>query len=114
MRPGLRSTAASWDSQRPAARFQPLLFTVAGLALLPAAAATLMRVLPPSDDATALLAAFVPYGLLGYLIALVCLLIALLRARHRLGPALITAPLQLLTAAHLAPFTLRVRHQHRT
>ena len=114
MRPGLRSTAASWDSQRPAARFQPLLFTVAGLALLPAAAATLMRVLPPSDDATALLAAFVPYGLLGYLIALVCLLIALLRARHRLVPAVITAAVVVLTAYHLAwlaPFFL---DDHRT
>src|SRR5215212_5115044 len=114
MRPGLRSTATSWDSQRPAARFQPLLFTVAGLALLPAAAATLMRVVPPSDDATALLAAFVPYGLLGYLIALVCLLIALLRARHRLVPAVITAAVVVLTAYHLgwlAPFFL---DDHRT
>ena len=75
--PGLHPTAASWDSQPSPPRFQQLLFTVAGLALLPAAAATLMRVLPPSDDATALLAAFIPYGLLGYLLALVCLLVAL-------------------------------------
>ena len=29
-RPGLRPTAASWDSQRAPARFQQLLFTVAG------------------------------------------------------------------------------------
>jgi endonuclease/exonuclease/phosphatase (EEP) superfamily protein YafD len=101
-RPGLGPTPDGWDSQRPRARFQQLLFTVAGLALLPAAAATLMRVLPPSDDATAMLAAFIPYGLLGYLIALVCLLIALVRARHRLIPGVITAAVLVLTAYHLA------------
>ena len=113
-RPGLRPTAASWDSQRPPARFQQLLFTVAGLALLPAAAATLMRVLPPSDDATALLAAFIPYGLLGYLIALVCLLVALVRARHRLVPAVITAAVLVLTAYHLAWLAPLFFDDHRT
>jgi endonuclease/exonuclease/phosphatase (EEP) superfamily protein YafD len=101
-RPALHPPTVSWDSHRPPARFQQLLFTVAGLALLPAAATTLMRVLPPTDDATALLAAFIPYGLLGYLIALVCLLIALVRARHRLIPAVITAAVVILTAYHLA------------
>ena len=113
-RPGLRPTAASWDSQRAPARFQQLLFTVAGLALLPAAAATLMRVLPPSDDATALLAAFIPYGLLGYLIALVCLLVALVRARHRLVPAVITAAVVVLTAYHLAWLAPLFFDDHRT
>ena len=34
-----------------------------------------MRVFPPADDQTARLAAFIAYGLLGYLIALGCLLI---------------------------------------
>jgi endonuclease/exonuclease/phosphatase (EEP) superfamily protein YafD len=101
-RPELRRTAASWDSHRPAARFQPLLFTVAGLALLPAAAATLMRLFPPSEDASAQLAAFIPYGLVGYLLALACLLAALMRARHRLVPALITVIVAILTACHLA------------
>ena len=101
-RPGLRPTAASWDSQPSRPRFQQLLFTVAGLALLPAAAATVMRVLPPSDDATARLAAFIPYGLLGYLLALVCLLVALVRARRRLVPAVITVAVMVLTACHLA------------
>ena len=101
-RPGLRPTAASWDSQPSPLRFQQLLFTVAGLALLPAVAATVMRVLPPTDDATALLAAFIPYGLLGYVLALVCLLVALARARHRLVPAVITAAVIVLTGYHLA------------
>ena len=51
--PGLRPRAASWDSQPSRPRFQQLLFAIAGLALLPATAATVMRVLPPEDDATA-------------------------------------------------------------
>jgi endonuclease/exonuclease/phosphatase (EEP) superfamily protein YafD len=61
-----------------------------------------MRVLPPEDDATARVAAFVPYGLLGYLLALVCLLLALVRARRRLLPALITVAVIALAASHVA------------
>ena len=49
--------------------------SIAGLALLPALAATVLRVFPPADDPTARLAAFIPYGLLGYLVALSCLLV---------------------------------------
>ncbi|MGH3339633.1 MAG: hypothetical protein ACRDPL_12500, partial [Propionibacteriaceae bacterium] len=87
---GLRPRAASWDSQPSRPRFQQLLFTVAGLALLPATAATVMRVMPPTDGTTAQLAAFIPYGILGYLVALVCLVVALVRARRRLVPTVIT------------------------
>jgi hypothetical protein len=79
-----------------------LLFAIAGLALIPATAATFMRVLPPEDDATARVAAFVPYGLLGYLLALVCLLLALVRARRRLLPAVITVAVMALAASHVA------------
>jgi len=97
----LRPPPASWDSQPTRPRYQQLLFTAAGLALLPASAATLMRVVPPSDDASAQLAAFIPYGLLGYLIALVCLLVALMRARRRIVPAVITVVVAVLTAFHV-------------
>jgi endonuclease/exonuclease/phosphatase (EEP) superfamily protein YafD len=100
--PGLRSTAATWDSQPVRPRFQQLLFTIAGLALLPAMAATAMRLVPPSDDASAQLAAFIPYGLLGYLLALGCLLVALVRARRRLVPAVIAVAVAVLTVCHLA------------
>jgi endonuclease/exonuclease/phosphatase (EEP) superfamily protein YafD len=100
--PGLRPTAATWDSQPVRPRFQQLLFTIAGLALLPALAATGMRLFPPSDDASAQVAAFIPYGLLGYLLALGCLLAALARARHRLAPGVITVVVAILTACHLA------------
>ena len=96
------TSSASWDSQPLRPRFQQLLFTVAGLALLPAAAATVMRVLPPTDDATARLAAFIPYGLLGYLVALGCLVVGLIRARHRTVPTVITVAVIVLTASHLA------------
>jgi hypothetical protein len=61
-----------------------------------------MRVLPPTDDATALLAAFIPYGLIGYMLAFLCMLVALARARHRLIPAVITAAVAVLSAYHLA------------
>ena len=83
-RPGTPPIAAAWDTRPSRPRFQGLLCTIAALALLPAIAATLMRVFPPADDQTARLAAFIAYGLLGYLIALGCLLIVLVRARHRL------------------------------
>ena len=90
-RAGARRTAASWDSQLWRPRFQGLLFTLAGFALLPALAATVMRVLPPADEPTVQLAACIPYGLVGYLLALSCLLVALVRVRRRLVPAVIIA-----------------------
>jgi endonuclease/exonuclease/phosphatase (EEP) superfamily protein YafD len=64
--------------------------------------ATVMRVIPPSHDATAQLAAFVPYGILGYLVALICLAVALVRARRRVVPAVITLAVAVLTAGHVA------------
>ena len=94
-------TTATWDSQRSRPRFQGLLLSIAGLALLPATAATLMRVIPPSDDPTARLAAFIPYGLLGYLVALGCLLVVLVRARRRLLLTVITIGVAVLTACHV-------------
>ena len=101
-RPGTPPIAPAWDTRPSRPRFQGLLCTIAALALLPAIAATLMRVFPPADDQTARLAAFIAYGLLGYLIALGCLLIVLVRARHRLVIALITVAVALLTLCHLA------------
>jgi endonuclease/exonuclease/phosphatase (EEP) superfamily protein YafD len=101
-RAGARLSTASWDSRPSRPRFQGLLFSIAGLALLPAMLATLMRVRPPADDPTVQLAAFIPYGLIGYLVALSCLLVALLRARRRLAPTVITIGVAALTACHVA------------
>jgi endonuclease/exonuclease/phosphatase (EEP) superfamily protein YafD len=100
-RAAARRMAASWDSHLPHRPFQQLLFTIAGLALLPAIAATLMRLLPPADEPVVQLAAFIPYGLLGYLFALSCLLVTLVRAKRRLLPAVITTAVMVLTAFHL-------------
>jgi endonuclease/exonuclease/phosphatase (EEP) superfamily protein YafD len=61
-----------------------------------------MRVLPPTDDAPAQLAAFIPYGFIGYVVAVVCLLVALARARRRLVLTVITVCVAALTALHLA------------
>jgi len=96
-----RPTAATWDSQPWRPRFQGLLLSIAGLALLPALAGTVMRVRPPTDDAAAQLAAFIPYGLIGYLVALACLLVALVRARRRLVLTVITVGVAALTALQL-------------
>jgi endonuclease/exonuclease/phosphatase (EEP) superfamily protein YafD len=101
-RPGTPPIAPAWDSRPSRPRFQGLLCTIAALALLPAIATTIMRVFPPADDQTARLAAFIAYGLIGYLIALGCLLIVLVRARHRFAIAVITIAVALLTLCHLA------------
>ena len=69
---------------------------------LPAGATTVLRVVPPRDDATALLASFVPYGVVGYLLALVILLIALIRARRRRLLAILSRLVAALTALHLS------------
>ncbi len=94
--------APSWDGQRPGRPFQLLLVAVAVLALVPAVLATVLRLVPPADDATALIAAFIPYGLLGYLIALVCLVLALVRARRRAGLAALTSAVALAVSLQLS------------
>jgi endonuclease/exonuclease/phosphatase (EEP) superfamily protein YafD len=99
---GTPPTTATWDTRSSRPRFQGVLLTVAALALLPAIVGTMMRVLPPTDDPAAQLAAFIPYGLIGYLLALCCLLVALVRARRRLGLAVITVAVAALTSLHLA------------
>jgi endonuclease/exonuclease/phosphatase (EEP) superfamily protein YafD len=101
-RPGTPPTALAWDTRPSRPRFQGLLCTIAALALVPAIATTIMRVFPPADDQTARLAAFIAYGLVGYLIALGCLLVVLVRARHRFAIAVITIAVALLTLCHLA------------
>jgi endonuclease/exonuclease/phosphatase (EEP) superfamily protein YafD len=90
------------DTRRPPATGQGLLLTATGLSLVPAVATTVMRLVPPTDDATALLASFIAYGVIGYAFALLCLLAALVRARRRLALAVISAVVALLMALHLA------------
>lgn len=97
-----RSIDVSWDTRRSTTRGQGLLLTIAGLALIPAVTATVLRVVPPTDDPTALIAAFIPYGLLAYLLAFVCLVVASARARRRAVLLSITSLVLILISAHVA------------
>jgi endonuclease/exonuclease/phosphatase (EEP) superfamily protein YafD len=90
------------ETGRPLAIGQGLLLTVAGLALVPAVPTTVMRLVPPTDDATALAASFIAYGVIPYAIALLCMLVALIRARRRLALGVLTGIVALLTTLHLA------------
>ena len=81
--PPVSSDRPAWDST-PTRRFLPgALTTLAVLALVPAVVATVLRLVGPTDDTWALVVSFVPYGQLGYPLALVLLLLAMIRARHR-------------------------------
>lgn len=87
-------------------RFQALWVSTATLALFPALTAAFLRLVPPTDDASALTASFIPYGMIADLICLVCFGVAAVRARHRLVLALLTglaALLLVLQVVWIAP-----------
>jgi endonuclease/exonuclease/phosphatase (EEP) superfamily protein YafD len=96
------SVAAAWDTRRSSVAGQGVLLTVAGLFAVPAVASTVLRLVPPTDDTTALAASFIAYGLLAYAVVLGCLLAALVRARRRAALAALAGLTALLTSAHLA------------
>jgi len=100
----VRSPAArAWDSTPPSRRRgQGPLVVLAALLLVPSLLSTVLRVFPPTDDAPALVASFISYGLLGYLAALVLLLAALVRARRRTPLVVVLVLVLGLTAAHLS------------
>lgn len=96
----------AWDSTPVGRRGQGLLVTLAALFAAPALVATFLRLVPPRDDATALLASFIAYGILGYAVSLLLLLVALLRARRRRVLGALTVAVTLLGVLHgswLAP-----------
>ena len=98
----------AWDTPPPR-RYPGRLVVLAVVLILPAAATTVLRVVPPRDDATALLASFIPYGIIGYLLALLVLLVALLRAARRWFLATLSVGVASLTVLHLSwlgPFFL--------
>lgn len=96
------SRTPAWDSTPQPRRGQPLLVVLAAFALVPAIGSTLLRVFPPTDDATALVASFIPYGLPCSVVALLLLVVALVRARRRGVLAVITLLMAGLVATHLA------------
>ena len=105
--PRTTSARPAWDSS-PGRRRRTSVFLAPALVLLvPSVAATLLRVLPPTDDTGAMLASFVPYGLLTYVLALLLLLVALVRSHRRAPLTLLTVVVAGLTCLHLswlAPF----------
>ena len=97
----MSSETHAWDTPPPR-RYPGGLVVLAIVLALPAGVTTVLRVAPPRDDATALLASFIPYGIVGYLLALLVLLIALIRARRRRVLAVLTVAVAALSALHLS------------
>jgi endonuclease/exonuclease/phosphatase (EEP) superfamily protein YafD len=71
-------------------RFQALLVTFGILALFPGIAAAVLYLIPPTDDASAMSASFIPYGVLADLISLIAFGTAFVRARQRLALGLLS------------------------
>lgn len=104
--PRVSSARPAWDSTLDRRRPSPAVVAAVVL-LVPSAAATVLRVFPPSDDTGAMLASFVPYGLLTYVLALLLLLLALARRRRRRPLVFLTLVVAALAGLHLswlAPF----------
>jgi endonuclease/exonuclease/phosphatase (EEP) superfamily protein YafD len=72
----------AWDTRRHVRAGQGWLVSLGLLALVPALVATALRVAPPTDDGPALLASFIPYGLVFWGPALLLLGTAAVRARR--------------------------------
>ena len=96
-----RGASPSWDTRGRPGRAAGWV-AAAVVAALPGLVSTVLRIFPPADDATVMLAAFIPYGLIGYVIAALLLVIALIRARRRRGVAVVLVLVLLLTGLHLA------------
>jgi endonuclease/exonuclease/phosphatase (EEP) superfamily protein YafD len=91
----------SWDSLTQPARAATVFTVLGGLLAIPGLIATLLRVVPPSDDPTALVAAFTSYGVFGYALAFACFGIALILARRKVALSAVTAVLLGLLVLHL-------------
>jgi len=97
----------AWDSVRPARASQVLLVVLGLVFALPATGFTVIRLWQPDEQVVALLASFISYAVLGHAVALLCFLIALIRARRRIVLALFTLLLAGLVALHgswIGPF----------
>lgn len=92
----------AWDSTPPPRRLPGMLVGLSVPLLIPSVATTVLRLAPPTDDGTAMLASFIAYGLLTYALALLLLLIALILARRRWPVAILTVLVAVLLAAHMS------------
>jgi endonuclease/exonuclease/phosphatase (EEP) superfamily protein YafD len=96
------TTPRSWDSPNSPARAAAVFTVLGGLLAIPGVIATLLRLLPPGDDPTALVAAFISYGVFGYAMALLCFGIALVVSSRKAALTVVTAVLTGLLALHLS------------
>lgn len=72
----------AWDGRSRVRAGQGMLVVLGLLSMIPASVATGLRIVPPSDELPALLASFIPYGLLFWLPSALFLTIAAVRARR--------------------------------
>lgn len=101
--------ARTWDARSPVRAGQGLLVALGLLAMVPALVATALRLVPPTDDGPALLATFIPYGLVFWVPATVLLGVAAVRARR--SGALARAGLVLVSLIGLAGLSVSVAWQ---
>lgn len=92
----------SWDSPTQPVRAAVAFTVLGGLLAIPGLIATLLRLVPPSDDPTALVAAFISYGVFGYALAFACFSIALVVSRRKVALAAVTAVVLGLLVLHLS------------
>lgn len=98
----------------PPRRWQGLWVAIGILAFIPAVATVFMRLVPPTDDATAMSASFISYGVVAEVIAIVFFLIALIRSRRRWPLVIMTGLSTLLLVTQLAWIAPLFRSDHRT
>lgn len=72
----------AWDVPTRVRPGQGLLVVLGLFSMVPAGVATILRIYPPTDGPPALLASFIPYGLLFWLPSMMFLTIAAVRARR--------------------------------
>ena len=92
----------AWDSTPVRRSRRPVALVLALVLLVPALGTTALRVAAPTDDLGALLASFVPFGLPLYVVVLVLLVVALVRARRRVAVGVVTFAVAVLTGLHAA------------
>lgn len=106
-------TRQGWDTYGPARPFQGLWVGLAVLLLLPGLVLTAMRLVPPTDDAPALVASFISYAVLTYLLSFGCFVVALLRARRRAVLGMLSGITAVLLVCHICWLAPLFRADHR-
>ncbi len=100
-RSGPRSPS-SWDTVSPPRPYQAWWFGLGILFVLPGLVGTYLRVVTPTDNGPALLASFIPYVVIAYVLALACFLVATIRARRRVALGVVSLAVAGLLVCHLA------------